>query len=81
MGIILLAFIIVIIIVLLYSKRKQKFVPSFYNYYDMPGPYNMQLYETPYHYPFYEARESLVWDGASGCTASCEKSPCTIWCR
>lgn len=46
------------------------------------GPHNIGLYDAPYeHYPRYEGRGALWWDGDRRCQASCSQSPCTIWCR
>lgn len=46
-----------------------------------PGPYNMQLYDSPYFYPYYEARAQQQWDADRKCVSFCGQSPCTIWCR
>ncbi len=45
------------------------------------GPYNMQLYDSPYKYPYYEGLETMDWDGDARCVAYCATSPCTVWCR
>lgn len=46
-----------------------------------PGPYNMQIYDSPYFYPYYEARAQQQWDADRKCVSFCGQSPCTIWCR
>lgn len=46
------------------------------------GPHNVGLYDSPYqHYPRYEGRRAVNWDGDGRCQASCGQSPCTVWCR
>ena len=47
-----------------------------------PGPHNVTLYDSPYkNYPSYEGRGAVWWDGDRRCTASCQQSPCVVWCR
>jgi hypothetical protein len=46
-----------------------------------PGPYNMQIYDSPYFYPYYEARAQQQWDADRKCVSFCGQSPCTVWCR
>lgn len=47
-----------------------------------PGPHNVTLYDSPYkNYPSYEGRGAVWWDGDRRCSASCQQSPCVVWCR
>ena len=56
------------------------------------GPYNIQLYDYPFFYPHYVARDAAAWDGDERCATYCsapdELAPgtdgttgCTVWCR
>lgn len=49
------------------------------------GPYNLQLYDSPRYYPYYEARDYMnAWDSHARCSASCGTSAdggCTVSCR
>ena len=43
---------------------------------------NIGVYDQPYwHYPDYEGRKTLKWDSDNRCSANCQQSPCTVWCR
>ncbi len=43
------------------------------------GPYNLQLYDYPYQYPTYAARNG--WDVTSRCRTNCGDNGCSVWCR
>ena len=46
------------------------------------GPHNIGVYDAPYkNYPSYEGRAAVSWDGDRRCMASCQQSPCVVWCR
>lgn len=49
------------------------------------GPYNLQLYDSPRYYPFYEAKDYMsAWDKAGRCSAYCRASDdggCAVSCR
>lgn len=49
------------------------------------GPYNLQLYDSPYFYPYYEARDYMdAWDKDARCSAYCSASEdggCAVVCR
>jgi hypothetical protein len=68
--------IIVIILVAFFVRRGEKKGNAFCG-----GPYNIQLYDNPYLYPWYEGREVTDWDGDKRCVSYCAKSPCDVWCR
>jgi hypothetical protein len=46
------------------------------------GPYGIQLYDTPHHYPFYAGRPYTdSWDHAGRCQSYCRGPGCTVVCR
>lgn len=49
------------------------------------GPYNLQLYDAPHYYPYYESRDYMAaWDNTGRCAAFCSASEdggCTVSCR
>lgn len=49
------------------------------------GPYNLQLYDSPRYYPFYEGKDYMAsWDKAGRCSAYCRASNdggCAVVCR
>jgi hypothetical protein len=49
------------------------------------GPYNLQLYDRPYYYPYYEAKDYMsAWDNTGRCVAYCSASEdggCAVSCR
>ena len=49
------------------------------------GPYNLQLYDNPYYYPYYETRDYAdAWDRNGRCAVYCSASGdggCTVTCR
>lgn len=49
------------------------------------GPYNLQLYDSPRYYPYYEAKDYMsAWDKAGRCSAYCRASDdggCAVVCR
>jgi hypothetical protein len=49
------------------------------------GPYNLQLYDSPRYYPFYEGKDYMAsWDNAGRCSAYCRASDdggCAVTCR
>ena len=69
-----LALIVVIVLILVASgPMKEKFLD--------PAK-NIGIYDQPYwHYPVYEGRRVLKWDSDNRCMASCQQSPCVVWCR
>ena len=55
-----------------------------YQWQDWPGagPYNLQLYDSPHFYPFYQGRDwRNAWDVHGRCSANCRKDGCTLVCR
>ena len=49
------------------------------------GPYNLQLYDSPRYYPYYESRDyANAWDTSGRCSVSCSASEdggCAVVCR
>jgi hypothetical protein len=49
------------------------------------GPYNLQLYDSPRYYPYYEGRDyAAAWDHAGRCSVFCSASEdggCALSCR
>ena len=49
------------------------------------GPYNLQLYDAPYFYPYYESRDYMAaWDNEGRCATYCRASGdggCAVVCR
>ena len=49
------------------------------------GPYNLQLYDSPFYYPYYKARDLMAaWDRSGRCVAYCSASEdggCAVACR
>ena|ERR1700678_3923194 len=71
------ALIIVGVIVIIAAIRRRKNPPSPFT----SGPYNIQLHDYPYFYPFYTGRNATDWDGDKRCVSYCETEPCVVWCR
>lgn len=69
---VLIVVILVAIIWRLAYKKKKSFCS---------GPYNIQLYDNPYLYPWYVGRTMTQWDGDKRCMVNCSQWPCTVWCR
>jgi hypothetical protein len=75
----LLAMVILVILILAWRTRRHH-GPRKAHY--CPGPHNITLYDSPYtNYPSYEGRGAVWWDGDRRCSASCQQSPCVVWCR
>ena len=49
------------------------------------GPYNLQLYDAPQYYPYYESRDVMgTWDNEGRCVSYCRASDdggCAVVCR
>ena len=49
------------------------------------GPYNLQLYDSPHYYPYYESKDVMnAWDGDGRCVSYCRASDdggCAVACR
>lgn len=73
----LTAIVLVIVLVIAWYAHRRGQMDGY-----CPGPKNINLYDHPYkNYPTYEGRGAVWWDGDHHCTASCQQSPCVVWCR
>ena len=46
------------------------------------GPYGMELYDSPYYYPYYQSRDyTEAWDLNGRCSAYCRGDGCAVECR
>ena len=64
--------IVAALLILHFSRAKSNFVS---------GPYNLQLYDFPYFYPFYIGRNVTDWDGDKRCASYNSQWPSAVWCR
>lgn len=74
---VLVAVVIVIIVLVRRNRSARAGAPSQFT----SGPYNIQLYDYPYYYPFYTGRNATDWDGDKHCVSYCSQEPCAVWCR
>jgi hypothetical protein len=80
----LTAFLVIVVIILAWIVRTKGLYAKLQHRIEglCAGPHNITLYDSPYkNYPTYEGRGATWWDGDRRCTASCQQSPCTVWCR
>jgi hypothetical protein len=72
----LTALVVVVIVIVVWAMRQRRAEKL------CAGPHNITIYDSPYkNYPTYEGRGATWWDGDRRCLASCQQSPCTVWCR